>query len=140
MKKESRGILFRAWDRRNKAMYLNPFNGKLGGINDILADTGDWIYMQYIGKTDKNSANMYESDIVNTSNASKTNISSGKVSICASFELGEIVYNPEDTRYEVLVKKQKEARYDGKMPYINPLRYKPWEVIGNIYENPELLK
>jgi uncharacterized phage protein (TIGR01671 family) len=138
-KEEERRIILRAWDTLNKVMYTNPFNGQIGGMNDIFANAGNWIYLRYIGQKDKNDMKMFEGDIVNASNTSKTNIINGKVSVCASFEIGEILYNPEDTRYEVLVRKQRDARYDGKIPYVRPIRYLSWEIIGNIFENPWLL-
>jgi hypothetical protein len=57
-------IKFRAWDKLNKKMYPNPFNGKIGGINDIFSNTGDWIYLQYTGQTDKDGTEVYEEDIL----------------------------------------------------------------------------
>jgi uncharacterized phage protein (TIGR01671 family) len=137
--KEKRRIAFRAWDILNKVMYLNPFNGKIGGLNDLFANAGDWIYMQYTGQKDKDGIEIFEGDIVIVSNTNKINIVTSKETICSSFEIGEIIYNSEDTCYEVLVRKQKDARYDSKIVYARPLRYRSWEVIGNIYETPELL-
>ena len=133
-------IKFRAWDKRKRVMFTNPFNGVIGGMNDIFANTGDWIYMQYSGKEDKNDTEMYEGDIVIHSSDTKVEVRTGKIWQGKSFEVGEIVYNPEDTRYEVTVRKQQESRYDQVMPYPRPLRYLSWTVIGNIYANKELLK
>jgi uncharacterized phage protein (TIGR01671 family) len=140
MKRKNREIVFRAWDKLNKAIYPNPFSGKIGGMNDIFANASNLIYMQYTGREDREGTMMFEGDIIMSSSGHKINIQDGQARLCNSFEIGEIIYNQEDTRYEVLVWKQKESRYDGKLPYPRPLNYYPWAVIGNIYENPELIE
>jgi hypothetical protein len=56
-------IKFRAWDRLNKEMYPNPFNGRIGELNDTFAHPGNWTYLQYTGLNDMNGVEIYEGDI-----------------------------------------------------------------------------
>ena len=67
---------------------------------------------QYTGLKDINSVEIYEGDIVKA----KTNI-------------GYVKYNEKDCKFEVCT-----LDWD-----IDFSEYSCWEVIGNIYENPELL-
>ena len=130
-----REIKFRAWDKINKKMYkvevlcpgkyiqiekpennkgniLAPFEGRIWEDVEI---------MQYTGLLDKNEIEIYEGDIL------KTNISAK--------EFAEVIYDDTQTTYY--------AKYSDESTY--PLtewfkRNNEFEVIGNIYENKELLK
>jgi hypothetical protein len=57
-----REIKFRAWDRVEKRMHPNPFNGVIGGTNDIFANTGNWSFMEYAGLKDVNCLDIFEGD------------------------------------------------------------------------------
>ena len=135
-----RELKFRAWDTKQKRMYKNPFNGKIGGINDIFANTGDWIFMQCVGSEDLGDMEMFEGDIVEISTDYKINVATGEKKPCKAFEVGEIIYNSDKAGFEVLVRKQLESRYDGEIPYPRSLQCHHWKIIGNIYENHELME
>jgi len=121
-------IKFRAWHKKLKAMFLDV------GVNkgDVLYDTrwyrkDEVVLMQYTGLRDMNGREIYEGDI-----------------------LGE-----EDEPFAIVVWVEEEARFGLKFPSIDGgyvdksritltdwfdhWRYRNWKVIGNIYENPELL-
>ena len=103
-----RTIKFRAYDSTTRTMHLNPFNGKLGGMNDIFDNTGNWEYMQFTGLTDINGVEIYESDIV----------------LYGTYRNKTVVeWNDGLTGFYPLLSHNSA----------------PIEVIGNIYESPELL-
>ena len=104
-----RDIKFRAWNKDDNRMHRNPFNGKLGGMNDIFSDTGNWIYMQFTGLLDKEGAEIYEGDILSTDFAGK--------------QINGVM------EYEISVTGAQWTKF---------LPLDRYEVIGNIYENPEL--
>lgn len=122
---------YRAWDKVEKAMYkvetlhIEDEYVDLIDLNKNVADltnTSHWrknsdvILMQSTGLKDKNGVEIYQDDVVN---------------MCWSDEIGEshwgkiTIKNPFDYCIE-------EARY---LIHADEL-----EVIGNIYENPELLE
>ena len=131
-----REIKFRAWDTLNKRMlpvvnikfrlyYREQLNGPVDevtvdgdGWNDLI----EWELMQFTGLFDKNGKAIFEGDIVKW-NSWKDKRDTG-------WEKGQIVWH------------QKELGFRIRENYIDysPAIYEHIEVIGSIYENPELLK
>lgn len=120
----NREIKFRVWDIKNKEMlkvqeldFEPTFYGgriaiRLDQYNDYF-DTEDMILMQYTGLDDKNGKEIYEGDIVKYENMT------GKIMF---FNGSFIMSNFEETE-------------EWELGVIN----EEIEVIGNIYENSELL-
>lgn len=112
-----REIKFRAWDYKYKETsesfnVLQPFEM----INKRVANGDSFELMQYTGLKDKNGKEIYEGDIV-------------------SFK---------DTKYEVIFHKSWGSFCVSALNFIQCSPFysesTKYEVIGNIYENEELLK
>lgn len=128
-------IKFRAWDRTDKLMYvdiqdgINFDDGSHYSFSQFLQWSGNdddyhvWEVMQYTGLKDKNSKEIYEGDIVNHGDNYPSIVRFGIKSY--GFELEEPGYDDEGygSRWHEFI-------------YLTS----PIEVIGNIYENPELLE
>lgn len=132
-----REIKFRAWDNRSKKWLCGYEYPNLGGFN-LLGETvllGEWsgvldrflmgrdgyepedlIAMQYTGLEDKNGKEIYEGDIVKSEQWNPSTYQ-----IC--FNRGAF-YIAKENRYEV-----------ADIKYVED-----FEIIGNIYENPDLIK
>lgn len=108
-----RKIKFRAWDWENKVM-LN-FKFGLEGLSLENREVCD--VMQFTGLTDKNGKEIYEGDIVKMKTGGDYT------------ELREVIFEEGAFRFN-----------DQKTPHAGFIySNKETEVIGNIYQNPELL-
>ena len=104
-------------------------NGKMDSYYanwDYDATYRDVELMQFTGLKDKNGRDIYEGDILND----------GKGNPPVPY--GKVVWNPSVGAFNVLENGMYYWLNHGNQ--IGPLQLKETEVIGNIYENPELLK
>jgi len=117
-----REIKFRVWDEKYGMMPIQKISLKTMkampyGWN-IAYDFGT--VMQYTGLKDKNGKEIYEGDIIKYSHKAV-----GEIQRVVSYKYG--MYGIEGTMKETHI------------PFANILQSE-YEVIGNIYENPELLE
>ena len=122
-----REIKFRAWDKIKRIMDFNPNTMGFGFINTLLTEDSSIVFMQYTGLKDRNGREIYEGDVVRATliedelKGFKTN--------CEAL----ICWDIEDAGFYL------ETNYD-KYPHAKPWNAEYIEVIGNRYENPELLE
>lgn len=111
-------IKFRIWDDKNKKLEYVDFYEP------------DWVFgkvpvMQYTGLKDKNGKEIYEGDILEYQD------------ISGRKQIGD-VRTPEYLFFYIHAKDgDDEGNQDGEL---HPDYQQDYEIIGNIYENPELLK
>lgn len=110
-----REIKFRAYSRASGNMIHNPFY-QGAGLNDIFSEATNFVYMQYTGLKDNNGIEIYEGDIMRSRNWRTREHYHRTVKYFG----GQFIYKPN---LGVL--------YD---------HIPSGEVVGNIYENPELLE
>ena len=128
-----REIKFRAWDGELKEM-IGPeevlscsfigLNGEWLGLSDLLKGEGGFELMQYTGLRDKNGVEIYEGDILKAVDG----------------YTGLIVYRTESAQFVGfnIGKEFTEEEFDTL--YTVNGSFNSAEVIGNRFENPELLE
>ena len=125
-------IKFRAWD-----------NGKmLGPVGILLTGTPEWLsnlsseadIMLYTGLSDKNGVEIYDGDIIQSVSEMvrlDTNEKTGKIKT----ENYEVRWEPEKARWG----RWKDNKFELLSGLDKGYLLKWYSVIGNIYENPELV-
>lgn len=127
----SRVIKFRAWDDVEKKMIDFPLNQLINGCS-----SGASVYfhglrsfrnniMEYIGLKDKNGIEIYDGDLIR---------GSGKP-LKVIFQDGAFIGKHESHKLNSWTDLRiwNDTKHQKK-------RITIWEIVGNIYENPELLK
>jgi len=128
-----REIKFRAWDKEKNEMTESIC---LGGLHiPYNSNQDNYVLMQYTGLKDKNGKEIYEGDIV----ACERSFWKENKKICVvewkEYDAGFNLFYPNDpVDSEVLADRKKEQELS---------MFQVWEhereIIGNIYENPDLL-
>ena len=117
-----REIKFRAWDKEENRMYdwpfiIHHFDDEIRvhkeGFGYIHIPMEDIDLMQYTGIEDKNGKEIYEGDIL-------------RAKMQGDWYVGEVNFG--------------EGMWFGAKDYLYQAVKNEAEVIGNIYENPELIK
>ncbi len=149
----TREIKFRAWDRRINVMYpfvILGWNGNIearldqkdvSSMNDIRLEHKDGGFddydggievMQYTGLKDRNGVEIYEGDVVKIHNF-PNDFKRGEPDF--DWRIFEVQWNQTNYAFNNSVIYSPFSRYNGKT-----LEDYDIEVIGNIYQNPELIK
>ena len=125
---------FRFWDKETKTMQKFPKIELRQRITlDTIFDDDKVIFMQCTGLKDKNSKLIYEGDIVQTTFGDNSKI------------IFYVIWSNENALFNgKIIKKEKTNAFCINEDYLyyllaNGIDEKT-KVIGNIYENPELLK
>lgn len=146
----SRKIKFRAWQEKGKEMLyeINPTAtwAIWADLNeDIIAGIQEeYTLMQYTGLKDKNGKEIYEGDIVliPDTHTEKVDVGVGSVPVAQEPDphFSEVVF--ENGQFLFSIRETKDTYWKGNYSYLGILEESEGEieVIGNIYENPELLE
>ena len=119
-----RVIKFRAWNPEFKVMSENFSVQDLSECRHHGADFSGSIFLQFTGLHDKNGKEIYEGDVIGWHPSSLKNC------YIIEFKFGELRFYSLDAR-----------KHNRSQPHISIGAYfKDTYIIGNIYENPELLE
>lgn len=131
----TREIKFRIWIENNKRMDFTSLNDLLyedGNYYEYNGNVKDYPIMQYTGLKDKNGKEIYEGDIVEMNQAVTDSFDIPYTKGIVEFWRGQFVVNESNGLGCNLANFSALADINGE-----ELR---GEIIGNIYQNPKLLK
>ena len=127
-----REIKFRVWDKKENEMYdwdkIIHFDQETMCMMTILSEApndNDWVWSQFTGLNDKNNKEIYEGDILKIT--CKFELRKGIEVDVVDWADNCYGFGCSDWNLFELANNQKKGKQE-------------FEVIGNIYENPELLQ
>ena len=136
---------FRVWDKKlNKftlgydnddgsfeEIYSDPPGIFFAGLRYLNKYSDSYIIQQYTGLTDKNNNPIFEGDIVNTIYTND-----------AGLNIGEVIYHTETCAFRIKTVKQLLPIVTLRFVDDQPQGFLQVadEIVGNIFENPELIK
>ncbi|MEZ0482625.1 YopX family protein [Planococcus sp. SSTMD024] len=137
----SRDFKFRIWDQRVPGSLMSyddghfsiSAHGEVFCVNDDVSIENDSFLMQYTGRKDNTGVELYEGDIVPVQGMIHLGWKQGTYRFKGN---GKVVYLADAMRFAFIVNTE-EYGYQ-IVCYDKGIRQQ-YEVIGNIYENPELL-
>jgi uncharacterized phage protein (TIGR01671 family) len=104
----------------------------------------DYALMQFTGLKDKNGKEIYEGDILDIHNTTigTEDMVLGEVYWCDSYLEYSVQWLPKQSGADSMRLIKKSLKNNGKTPEssLGDMRWPFIEIVGNIYENPELLK
>ena len=132
-----RELKFRAWDKHNKIfLYTGMFNIRID-TGDLQVNGSDGVVggveiSQFTGLQDKNGKDIYEGDVLQYADITtdKWLILGEKTIGVVKWKQGDCSLSPQD-----IEQNHKNGNYYAYWGFIEQI-----EIIGNIYENPELLE
>jgi uncharacterized phage protein (TIGR01671 family) len=138
-----REIKFRAYSSHNHKMYpVSDIEWDIDGRIWVTADDGkngielideEAHLMQYTGLKDKNGREIYEGDFVSFGSVWNNG---NNEDIDEEFHIGVVEYDPNYAVYNVNCEESGERHF----MFMDVVNYDGFGVIGNIFENPELLE
>jgi len=119
----NRIIKFKAWDKKDKVMIVpNGLTNPLNRLND-----DRYIHLQFTGLPDKNGKEIYEGDIL------KTSVMHGMPAV-----IGVMEWHARKAQFGVTAYVEQELPKNIEVN-VNSSQNNYPEIIGNIFENPEII-
>lgn len=128
-----REIKFRAWNKPTNKMFYWGTIQLMDQTDKRNIEEVHNIFMQFTGLKDRNGKEIYEGDIISDNITKRTEH--------LGYVMSEVIYQEELACFSIATLSE-----DKKERFIAPIHYleldvipNKYEVIGNIFENPELL-